>query len=508
MLKNTEGEQPEHSALAGMVLSMKGIHKHFPGVHALKGVDLHLMEGEVLALIGENGAGKSTLIKMLGGAHLPSDGSIELFGEEIEITDPHHSRKLGIGIIYQEFNLVPHISARENIFLGQEITRGLVINKREERRQASELFEKIGIKINPEVPCSRLSVAEQQTVEIAKALSQDVKILVMDEPSAALTPQEVEGLFGIIRDLKKQGIGVIYISHRLDEIFEICDRILVLRDGELIGTRDIDKVTRQEMIEMMVGRRVENEFPKHHHPVGKIRLEIDKLKRGKVVRSVSFKLRAGEVLGLTGLIGAGRTETMRLIFGADQMDSGKIYKDGVEVSIKTPKDAIRNGIGLLPEDRKGQGLVLIQSSRNNFGLPNLTQFSKYQVLKPKRERSAFRYYIEKIGLKISGHSQMAGNLSGGNQQKLVLIKWLQRNCDIIIFDEPTRGIDVGAKYEIYLLMNELAAQGKGIIMISSELPEVLGMSDRILVMRQGAVSGEITDVQNASQEQIMELAVH
>ena len=259
---------------------------------------------------------------------------------------------------------------------------------------------------------------------------------------------------------------------------------------------------------MMVGHKVENEFPKHHHLLGEVRLEINQLKRGKAVKDVSFKLRAGEVLGLTGLIGAGRTETMRLIFGADQKDSGSILKDGIEITINTPKDAIRNGIGLLPEDRKGQGLVLIQSSRNNFGLPNLSQFSNYQILKPKRERKAFQSYIDKIRLRISSQVQMAGNLSGGNQQKLVLIKWLQRNCDIIIFDEPTRGIDVGAKYEIYLLINELAAQGKGIIMVSSELPEVLGMSDRILVMRQGEISGEITDVKNTSQEEIMELAAH
>jgi ribose transport system ATP-binding protein len=491
-----------------IVLSMRGIHKHFPGVHALKGVDLDLFDSEVLALIGENGAGKSTLIKMLGGAHMPSEGRIELLDKEIKITDPHFAQKSGIGIIYQEFNLVPHLSARENIFLGQEITRGIVINKTEERRQSNELFEKIGIKINPEISCYKLSVAEQQIVEIAKVLNQEVKILIMDEPSATLTPPEAEGLFRIIRDLKKHGISIIYISHRLNEIFEICDRIMVLRDGEVIGSRDIDKVSRQEMIEMMVGHKVENEFPKHHHSVGRVRLEINQLKRGKAVKDVSFKLRAGEVLGLTGLIGAGRTETMRLIFGADQKDSGSIFKDGIEITINTPKDAIRNGIGLLPEDRKGQGLVLIQSSRNNFGLPNLRQFSNYQILKPKRERKAFQSYIDKIRLRISSQVQMAGNLSGGNQQKLVLIKWLQRNCDIIIFDEPTRGIDVGAKYEIYLLINELAAQGKGIIMVSSELPEVLGMSDRILVMRQGEISGEITDVKNTSQEEIMELAAH
>ncbi|MEM7369121.1 MAG: sugar ABC transporter ATP-binding protein [Bacteroidota bacterium] len=491
-----------------LILSMRGIHKHFPGVHALKGVDLDLHEGEVLALLGENGAGKSTLIKILGGAHLPSEGRIELFDQEVHIHTPHIAQELGIGIIYQEFNLVPHLSARENIFLGREIRRGWVINKTEERRQANQLFDKIGIHINPETPCYKLSVAEQQIVEIAKALSQDVKILVMDEPSASLTPQEVKGLFNIIRDLQKQGISIIYISHRLDEIFEICDRILVLRDGEFVGTRDIDKVNRQEMIEMMVGRKVENEFPKHHHPIGEVRLSVEGLRRSSVVKDVSFELRSGEVLGFTGLIGAGRTETARLIFGADRKDAGTIIKDGMERNIQSPSDAIAAGICLLTEDRKGQGLVLMHSVKENFGLPNLDQFSAYHVLQPKKESSRFQSIVKKVQLKFSGQEQLAGNLSGGNQQKLVLAKWLQRNCDILIFDEPTRGIDVGAKYEIYLLINELAAQGKAIILISSELPEVIGMSDRILVMRQGEISGEIQNVQQTSQEAIMELAVH
>lgn len=487
---------------------MKGIHKHFPGVHALKGVDLDLYKGEVLAVLGENGAGKSTLIKMLGGAHLPSEGSIELFGSEIHIANPHFAQENGIGIIYQEFNLVPYLSARENIFLGREISRGIAINKSEERRQANELFDKIGVRINPERPIFRLSVAEQQIVEIAKALSQDAKILVMDEPSASLTPLEVEGLFKIIRDLKKQGISIIYISHRLDEIFEICDRIYVLRDGEFIGTKDITKVSRQQMIEMMVGRKMDNEFPKEHHPIGKTRLEVRGMSSGERVRDVSFSVQSGEVLGLTGLIGAGRTETARLIFGADERDQGSIFKDGSEIEIKSPEDAIQNGICLLTEDRKGQGLVLMHSSIENFGLPNLREFSKYDVLRPKEERAAFQALVDKIHIKLSGHNQLAGNLSGGNQQKLVLTKWLQKNCDVIIFDEPTRGIDVGAKYEIYMLINQLAREGKAIVMISSELPEVLGMSDRILVMRNGRISGEIKDVKNTSQEEIMELAVH
>lgn len=490
------------------VLSMQGIHKKYPGVHALKGVDLDLYAGETLALIGENGAGKSTLIKMLGGAHQPTSGSIELFGNKTVISNPAFALEAGVGVIYQEFNLVPYLSVRENIFLGQEITRGPFINRSEERRRSRELFDRIGIDINPDKTCSELSIAEQQVVEIAKALSQNALILVMDEPSATLTPQEVNGLFQIIRELKKQGIGIIYITHRLDEVFDICDRVYVLRDGEFIGSRPIDQITRREMIEMMVGRNVESEFPKISHPIGKTRLEVKGLQQGVKVDRVSFEVKSGEILGITGLIGAGRTEVVRLIFGADKKDAGVILKDGSPVQIGNPQAAIALGICLLTEDRKGQGLVLIHSVIENFALPNLKEFSNYGVINRAEEKSAFEKLSDSIRIRISGHEQLAGNLSGGNQQKLVLIKWLQKNCDVIIFDEPTRGIDVGAKYEIYLLMNELAAQGKAIIMVSSELPEVLGMSDRILVMRQGQIAGEIKNVRDSTQAQIMEMAVH
>jgi len=494
--------------ISQVVLSMKGIHKYFPGVHALKSVDLQLRTGEVLALIGENGAGKSTLIKMLGGAHKPSEGTIEVFGQELQIANPQEARRLGIGVIYQEFNLVPYLSARENIFLGQEIKKGVFIDKGEERRRSIELFRKLGVQIEPERLCQDLSIAEQQIVEIAKALSLDVKILVMDEPSATLTPQEVQGLFSIIGELKEQGISIIYISHRLDEIFEICDRVYVLRDGSYVGSKPIGDITRREMIEMMVGRTVENEFPKDYQQIGRERLKIVNLRREGQKEGVSFSVKAGEVLGITGLIGAGRTELVRLIFGADKRAGGSVWKDGIELNIQSPKDAIKNGIGLLPEDRKGQGLVLMHSVKDNFGLPNLDRFSRYSVILQQQERFSFLNRVKSIRLKISGNDQLAGNLSGGNQQKLVLIKWLERNSDVLIFDEPTRGIDVGAKYEIYLLMNELASKGKAIIMISSELPEVIGMSDRILVMRNGEITGEITDPKSTSQESVMELAVH
>jgi ribose transport system ATP-binding protein len=492
---------------APQLLSMRGIHKHFPGVHALKGIDLDLHKSEVLALMGENGAGKSTLIKILGGAHQPTEGEVLINNQIIDISSPRVSQAAGIGIIYQEFNLIPHLTVRENIFLGKAKSRSGFVNKSEENRIAKELLEKIGIEINPNSLCKDLSTAEQQIVEIVKALSADVRILVMDEPSATLTPQEVEGLFKIIRDLQSHGIGIIYISHRLDEIFDIADRVMVLRDGEYIGTKPMQQITRQQMIEMMVGRKVENEFPKHYHEIGDVRLEVKNL-NAKNVNDVSFNVHAGEVLGITGLVGAGRTETARLIFGADRKEKGTIKLDNIELNITKPSDAIGHGIGLLTEDRKGQGLVLMHSVRENFGLPNLDTFSKSGFLKQKSEKASFSGYIESMKIKIPNQEQLAKNLSGGNQQKVVLAKWLQRNCEIIIIDEPTRGIDVGAKYEIYMLINELAKQGKAIIMISSELPEVIGMSDRILVMRSGEISAEVTDVQNVTQQQLLEHAIH
>ena len=486
---------------------MRGIHKRFPGVHALKDVDLELHAGECLALLGENGAGKSTLIKMLGGAHLPDEGNLSLRGEEILIQGPQDAIAAGIAVIYQEFNLVPWLSARENIFLGQEPSRICILPVKAELERAKELFAQIGVKIDPETLCCNLTVAEQQIVEIAKALATDARILVMDEPSAALSPREVDGLFEVIEGLKERGIGIIYISHRLDEIFKLADRVTFLRDGEHVGTRSIGDLTREDMIELMVGRSIDQEYPKESAEIGEVLLSCKGMNRGSKVQDVSLELRRGEILGLTGLVGSGRTETARLLFGADKPESGAITLNGREVQFRSPSEAISAGICLLTEDRKSQGLVLGQTILENFGLPNLKSFSSFTWIDRGRERSSMMEHGDQLQIKMTGPDQVVATLSGGNQQKVVLAKWLERNAEVLLFDEPTRGIDVGAKYEIYQLMNRLAAQGKAILMVSSELPEVLGMSDRILVMHEGRLKGEITEVAEATQQDVMKLAV-
>jgi ABC-type sugar transport system ATPase subunit len=489
------------------LLQMTGIHKSFPGVRALCGVDLTLRRGEVLALLGENGTGKSTLIKVLGGAHAPDSGTLVVDGVPTALATPVDAKSAGVAVIYQEFNLIPALTAAENIFLGQERTSAGLLRKGDERRMARQVFARIGVAIDPDARCSDLSVAQQQVVEIAKALSADAKIIVMDEPSATLTPQEVDRLFQIVRELRSQGIGVIYISHRLDKVFAIADRVMVLRDGQGVGALAIGDVTRGRLIELMVGRRIEQEFPKKSASIGPPRLVVRRLCRGSKVCDVSFEVRRGEVLGLTGLVGSGRTETARLIFGADRADFGSVTLDGRPVDLTGPRGAIRSGIALLSEDRKSQGLVLGLSVRENFGLPNLRELSTAGFVRSRKDRDLFGKFVQSRRIRITHHEQAATDLSGGNQQKVVLAKWLQRQCEMVLFDEPTRGIDVGSKYEIYLLMNELAAAGKAILMISSELPEVLGMSDRILVMHNGRITGEITDVGRATQEQIMRLAI-
>ncbi|HLU47896.1 MAG TPA: sugar ABC transporter ATP-binding protein [Planctomycetota bacterium] len=486
---------------------MRGITKRFPGVLALDEVDLELRAGEVVALLGENGAGKSTLMKVLGGAYRPDGGEMRIDGADPGITDPGSAREAGVAVIWQEFALVPALSAAENIFLGRERARVGIVSKRDEERRARDLFARVGVPVDPSAPCRSLTVAEQQAVEIAKALSFDARVVVMDEPSATLTPQEVEKLFDVIRGLTAQGIGVIYISHRLDEIFSIADRIVVLRDGRNVGERAIGEVTREELIELMVGRKLDEEFPAREPKIGDVRLVARGLRRGRRVRGVDLSVRAGEILGLTGLVGAGRTETVRLIFGADRRDAGTLELDGEVVDIRTPRDAIRAGICLLAEDRKSQSLVLGRSVVENFSLPSLGRFSRALLVSDRAERKAFERWREALRIKTPGAQTAIRNLSGGNQQKVILARWLERDAKVVIFDEPTRGIDVGAKYEIYELMNDLAARGKAIVMISSELPEILGLSDRIAVMHEGRITGTIEDARKATQADILRLAV-
>lgn len=506
---------------AAPLLRMSGIAKAFPGVQALSDVSLDLRAGEVLALLGENGAGKSTLIRVLGGAHPPDAGTIAIDGQPVRISSPLDARRAGISVIYQEFNLVPALSVRENIFLGHEPGRLSLIPRGSERQRAAEMLTRIGSDISPETLVRDLTVAQQQVVEIAKSLASQSRIIVMDEPTAALSPREVDGLFRMIRELTAQGLGIIYVSHRLSEIFEIAQRVTVLRDGRHVATQPIEELTRELLIELMVGRQLDQEFPRRAastHPVSftptplispspPTGLRITNLSRDTAVRNVSLEVRRGEIVALTGLVGAGRTEVARLVFGADRRDSGTIELDGRPLTIRNPRDAIASGICLLTEDRKRQGLILNHSIQENFGLPNLGKFARLGWLSQRRERAALLAHGGQLRLRMASPRQPASSLSGGNQQKVVLAKWLERHAEVLIFDEPTRGIDVGARYEIYLLMNQLAEQGKAILMISSELPEVLGMADRILVMHEGRVTGALPDARSATQEQIMDLAV-
>jgi len=498
---------PGDDGAAGELLAMRGIGKSFPGVRALDGVDLTLRGGEVLALVGENGAGKSTLIKMLGGAHRPDEGEIRIDGEPAAIHSASDAQEAGIAVIYQEFNLVPQLTVAENLFLGRERTRFGLVDAASEREAALRWLRRIGLDVDPDRRCGRLTIAQQQAVEIAKALTMDARILVMDEPSAVLTGQEVERLFRIVRELRDAGLGIIYISHRLEEVDELADRYLVLRDGRAVGTGDVAEISREQLIEQMVGRPLEEEFPARQAEPGEERLRVEGLRRGQEVRDVSFSARAGEIVGFAGLVGAGRTETMRLVAGADRREAGEIFVDGKRVRARDPRDAIAAGICLLSEDRKGEGLVPGETAVRNFGLPNLRRFSRSGWLLEREERAEFGDYARDLALRVSSPDQPVLELSGGNQQKVVLAKWLARHTDVVLFDEPTRGIDVGAKFEIYQLMNRLASQGKAVVMVSSELPEILGMSDRIVVMRGGRIVGEIANGPETTQERVLDLAM-
>jgi ribose transport system ATP-binding protein len=493
--------------VAPPLLEMRGMSKHYPGVEALRDVDLRLDAGECLALCGENGAGKSTLIKLLGGALAADAGEIRIDGRPVRITTPHAAQRLGISLIYQELNLVPQLSAQQNIFLGREQTRFGFADHRREARDAARLFERLGLDIDPESPCGELSVAQQQAVEIARALAVEARVIVMDEPSAALTEPDTRRLIGIIRELTASGVGVVYISHRIEEIFAIARRVQILRDGRHVATEATEGVTPQRLIELMVGRPLEAEFPSRSVSRGAERLRVEKLRRGDAVRDVSFRVHAGEVLGFAGLVGAGRTDTMRVVFGADRPEGGEVYVDGTPCRIGSPREAIRMGIGLLTEDRKAQGLVLGHSATENFALPNLDRLARGPFVNQAREREHFAHYVDALNIRSGAFDAPVSTLSGGNQQKVVLAKWLERDSRIVIFDEPTRGIDVAVKYEIYQLINRLASEGKAVILVSSELPELLGMSDRIVVMHAGEVKGQVEDPGSATQEQILAMVV-
>ncbi|MDZ4861282.1 MAG: sugar ABC transporter ATP-binding protein [Candidatus Hydrogenedentes bacterium] len=493
--------------MSEFILEMRNIVKRFPGVVAVKNGQLTLRPGEVHCLIGENGAGKSTLMKILSGAQPADEGEILIAGEPVQIHSPHHAQQLGVSMIYQEFNLSPYLSIAENIFLGREPRIGATpfINWKKMYADARDVLGRIRVNLNVRRPVNECSVAQQQMVEIAKAISFNSKIIVMDEPSATLTDHELSALFDLIRDLKRQGIGMIYISHRLEEIFAIGDRVTVMRDGDYIATKPVTDVTRDDIIHMMVGRELTEEFPKVIFDRGKERLRVSGLTRNGAFENVSFSLHEGEIVGITGLVGAGRTEVARAVFGADPIDAGAIVLDGASITVKSPQDAIRQGIGLLTEDRKNQGLILGMSVRENTTLANLKSLVRGLFISRSRERKVTGDYVRDLRIKTPTVEQTTQNLSGGNQQKVVLAKWLFTNSKILIFDEPTRGIDVGAKVEIYKLMNELVRKGVCILMISSELPEVLGMCDRILVMHEGRIAGELAQA-DATQERVMQLA--
>ena len=489
------------------LLEMNDVSKRFLGVHALKGVHFDLRCGEVHALVGENGAGKSTLMKVLTGIHQPDSGEIFFEGKPYAVKNIGEAQNLGISMIHQELNMMNDLTVAQNVFIGRELKKGPWLDDAGMVRETQKIFDRIGIKIDPKTKLGRLTVGKQQMVEIAKAVSRDCKLLILDEPTAALTQTEIEDLFRIMGDLKAKGIGMVYISHRMDEISRISDRITVMRDGEYVGTVDTVSVTKEDIINMMIGRVV-YEDPKTHSEVpedAETVLEVRNLSSGNLFKDVSFKLRKGEILGFSGLMGAGRTEVARAIFGADPRDGGEIFVNGKRVNIKTPEDAVKLGIGYLSEDRKRYGLLLDKSVAENTALASIDKYTKGGIINDRQIKAEAREENAKLRTKTPSMEQLLKNLSGGNQQKVIIARWLIKNSDILIFDEPTRGIDVGAKSEIYTLMNQLAKQGKSIIMISSELVEILRMSDRILVMCEGRKTGEL-DISEANQENIMQLA--
>jgi ribose transport system ATP-binding protein len=495
--------------MGDVIVEMAGISKEFPGVRALDDCRFELRRGEVHALVGENGAGKSTLMKVLAGIYRPDAGQINVKGQPVEIESPRAAQHLGISIVHQELNLMPHLTAAQNIFIGRESRAGIpfVLDDGALNTRAAEAFQRLHLRLDPRALVGNLTVAQQQMIEIAKALSFNAEVLIMDEPTATLTDVEIDDLFRVIRQLRERGVGVIHISHRLEELKQISDRVTVMRDGRYIDTVQTDEAPIERIISMMVGRTIFEaapEIPEHRDPT--LALEVRGLRRGPMVRDVGFSVRRGEIVGVAGLVGAGRTEVARAIFGADRLESGEIYVHGRQVRIGSPRDAVRNGIGYLSEDRKRYGLALSMDVETNIVLGSLRRFlNRLGVVKTARTRATASAQVKNLKIKTPSLRQQVRNLSGGTQQKVVVAKWLTAATEILIFDEPTRGIDVGAKSEIYRLLNDLAEEGKAIVMISSELPEILRMSHRVIVMCEGRITGELTAAE-ATQEKIMTYA--
>ncbi|MEU6848162.1 sugar ABC transporter ATP-binding protein [Streptomyces sp. NPDC046716] len=487
------------------LLRIEGIRKTFPGVVALDSVDFDLRRGEVHVLLGENGAGKSTLIKMLSGAYTPDEGRILAGGEQVRIHGAQDAERLGIATIYQEFNLVPDLTVAENIFLGRQPRRFGLVDRKQMEADAEKLLARVGVNVSPRARVRELGIARLQMVEIAKALSLDARVLIMDEPTAVLTSEEVDKLFAIVRALREDGVGIVFITHHLEEIAALGDRVTVIRDGRSVGQVPAS-TPEDELVRLMVGRSIEQQYPRERPETGTALLKVEGLTRDGVFQDVSFEVRAGEVVGIAGLVGAGRTEVVRAVFGADPYDKGSVEVAGAPLPRHDVNAAMAAGVGLVPEDRKGQGLVLDQSVEENLGLVTLRAATRGGFVDRKGQHAAADRIAAQLGVRMAGLGQHVRTLSGGNQQKVVIGKWLLADIKVLILDEPTRGIDVGAKVEIYQLINELSAAGHAVLMISSDLPEVLGMSDRVLVMAQGRIAGELA-ADDATQDSVMALAV-
>ncbi len=484
---------------------MEGISKSFPGVKALQNVSFSVNRGEVHGLVGENGAGKSTLMKVMSGVYKAEEGKIFIENKEVNIDSVSKAQELGVSIIFQELNLCPHLSVADNIFIGRPPLKGPFISDKNMHIEAKKVLDTLGIDINTHAVVRTLSVAQQQMVEIAKAISYNSKILVLDEPTAALSETEIAQLFEIIRNLQKKGVGMVYISHRMEELDQICERVTILRDGQYIGTHHYKDLTTDELVNMIVGRALEDKYPKYQRKIGDVVFEARNIRRKNIVNVDKIEVRAGEILGIAGLMGSGRSEIMRCIFGADKADSMELFMNGKPIKVKKPGQAIAQGIGYATEDRKLNGLALDLDVKYNINMAYLKQLSRLGVLNDKKGLENANHYVKALRIKTPYLTQRVRNLSGGNQQKIVLAKWLCNDIKLLIVDEPTRGIDVGAKYEVYELFNQLSDAGVAIIMISSELPEVLGMSDRILVINEGSVNGEL-DAKSTTQEEILYLA--